>query len=1281
MARRTRSAHRTAYSSAAPVKTAREIFAEAVQHHVAGRIVEAEASYRRVLVQEPRFAEALNNLGVLVRRHDAHAAHSAFEAAAAARPDYVEALVNLGLSWNERGARDAAIESFRAAIAVSPNHGQALNDLGAALRARGDLDEALAVSRRAVAVLPNDAATHSNLGNVLLEKGHLDEARACYERALAIRPDYPEALNNLGSAYRALREYDKAVPLFFRALDLRPGFLDAMHNLALGIPPSLPVAARIEPRLRAEVARLPENPAALAALCVYLQETNRFAEARDAARAVVRLDEDNADAWTVLGICAAEAGALREAIACYDRARAARPRSPVTRWNRAIALLALGEYDEGWREYESRWELVQQALDRRLFATPEWDGSSLDGRTILLYTEQGLGDAIQFARFGQELKRRWRARIIVECASPLVSLFQSCGWVDGVIARGTARPPFDTHAPLLSLARILGARLDNLPTDPAFPVVDRPIANRITKTAGRVDVGIVWGGRAPNPALARRSIDLEQLAPLAAIPGVQLHSLQLGDTTGQLERSSFRASVNDLAPHISDFVDTATAIAALDLVITIDTSVAHLAGALGTPVWILLMQNADWRWLLDRTDSPWYPSARLFRQTTAGDWSSAIEQVTTALHRYAVEQGGATTPVQPMRADAAATTQLPARQRRSDGEPRFTLTVPLAALNGDAEFATYSTELAGDGVDPEARAFLDSVLGAEDVVIDVGAGWGFTALGAATAPTTPALVVALVESSADAQVIASGARTALACAPMRVHVRGDAGETGIDALIEKYAPVAPRVCVRVREPGAVVPVLAEAAAALTGGRVSAVVWNAAHRPELELTDTLALEMLSSFGFDHFAMAQDDDGPVLVPLSAVPDARTIFSLCVGGDAPVEPTSATLPVVGFDWELGATSGWGVYGLNLARRLIESGAALPAPLLPPALVGIDAAARSSLAPVLAAHAEFRGAVATHDGQVVRVPFVMLRALGNGLHLSPDSRTIDASRNVGVVFFESTHLDAGAIARARRFDRIVAGSTWNADLLRARGLDNVVTVLQGVDASVFRPRGARRRHDRFTIFSGGKLEYRKGQDIVVAAFREFHRRHPESRLMIAWHNHWPQTMNEIVTAGHVRGIPVIQQTGQADMTGWLAANGIPSDAVIDLGLRGNADMGALLAEADVALFTNRAEGGTNLVAMECLASGLPSILSANTGHLDLIDDARCYPLRAQSAARPTASFTGVDGWGESSIEEVVEALERVYADAGEAERRAAHAAAWMQHLTWDRQIDALTAAIGDLL
>jgi glycosyltransferase involved in cell wall biosynthesis len=254
--------------------------------------------------------------------------------------------------------------------------------------------------------------------------------------------------------------------------------------------------------------------------------------------------------------------------------------------------------------------------------------------------------------------------------------------------------------------------------------------------------------------------------------------------------------------------------------------------------------------------------------------------------------------------------------------------------------------------------------------------------------------------------------------------------------------------------------------------------------------------------------------------------------------------------------------------------------------------------------------------------------------------------------------------------------------EVLKSRGLEQTVMVIQGIDTTAFHPapRAGWLAH-RFVVFSGGKLEYRKGQDLVVAAFARFHQRHPDALLMVAWHNHWPKTMAEIVTAGHVHDVPSIAATGRPEIVPWLGKYGIPADAVLDLGLVPNAQMAPLVREADVALFPNRAEGGTNLVAMELLACGVPCILSENTGHLDLTSDEHNIVLHQQTPCRGTPTFGGTEGWGESSVDEIVEALEFAYACREDVQRRAANAAAVMARASWRDQIDRLFDTIGDVL
>jgi glycosyltransferase involved in cell wall biosynthesis len=279
-----------------------------------------------------------------------------------------------------------------------------------------------------------------------------------------------------------------------------------------------------------------------------------------------------------------------------------------------------------------------------------------------------------------------------------------------------------------------------------------------------------------------------------------------------------------------------------------------------------------------------------------------------------------------------------------------------------------------------------------------------------------------------------------------------------------------------------------------------------------------------------------------------------------------------------------------------------------------------------------------------------------------------------VGVAFIEDTALDAAALERGGALDLIVAGSTWNEQVLRDAGLPAVTTVLQGIDPSVFHPAPRRGLFPgRFVVFSGGKLEFRKGQDIVVATFREFVRRHPDAVLMVAWHNAWPSLISDLELAGHVHGLPGVAD-GQLDIVGWLAANGIPPHHVIDVGRQPNALMGQVVREADVALFTNRAEGGTNLVAMECIAAGVPAVLSDNTGHRDLIGRESCAVLGRQGPVpRPTRYFTGTDGWGESSVDEALALLERAYTDTAWRHDLATRGAAALGRLTWRHQVDRL--------
>jgi len=380
------------------------------------------------------------------------------------------------------------------------------------------------------------------------------------------------------------------------------------------------------------------------------------------------------------------------------------------------------------------------------------------------------------------------------------------------------------------------------------------------------------------------------------------------------------------------------------------------------------------------------------------------------------------------------------------------------------------------------------------------------------------------------------------------------------------------------------------------------------------------------------------------------------------------------IGLGWQVGVPSGWGTYGVNLSVQFARKGITpalfliAPSPTLTEEQAGL-------LQPAIQEYARWHGVLKAGGGAL---DFPMLHALGDKLDIPAVTAGLIGRPDVGVVFFESAVVPPKHLEAAKRFALVVTGSGWNAEVLRRHGLDRVINCPQGVDLALFAP-GPRvgRFAGRFVVFSGGKLEYRKGQDLVVAAFKRFHARHDDALLVTAWHNPWPAAARGLSVSPHVNGAPGVDTGGRLDVSGWLAANGLPAHAFVDLGLLANAATPPLLREVDVALFPNRCEGGTNLVAMECMATGVPVILSRNTGHLDLIADDNCYALDMQIPMGVVTGRADLDGWGESAIDEIVNRLEQAYTDRAAAQAKGNAAVAFMQSWSWSDQTDRFLAAL----
>lgn len=372
--------------------------------------------------------------------------------------------------------------------------------------------------------------------------------------------------------------------------------------------------------------------------------------------------------------------------------------------------------------------------------------------------------------------------------------------------------------------------------------------------------------------------------------------------------------------------------------------------------------------------------------------------------------------------------------------------------------------------------------------------------------------------------------------------------------------------------------------------------------------------------------------------------------------------------FRWSVSSFSGWGLYGLNLALQLAGNRSHAPISAMSPGPLVLDPIRSHRLVGFNASTQALNEVLArTNDAITVNAP--VLHPLD--VDLGSAEGALRGTVDVGVAFITDTNISAAGRERSRVYQLIVAGSAWNADVLRGAGVEDVATILQGVDPGLFHPAPASGLLcDRFVIFSGGKLEYRKGQDLVLAAYKLFQARHPEALLLVAWSSPWTELAAEFDCP------PPRRSDGTPDIIGWAAVHGIPSDAVQDLGPVPNIAMPHVLRDADVALFPNRAEGGTNLVAMEAMACGVPTVLSANTGHLDLLAGDAALPLRHQRAV--ARGITGTDGWGESDVEEILEALETIWRDRAAARAMGLRGAAMMAGLSWQRQIAALGEASG---
>ncbi|HVT87539.1 MAG TPA: tetratricopeptide repeat protein [Tepidisphaeraceae bacterium] len=510
----------------------------------------------------------------------------------------IQQAVELGVKHHHAGQLEQAETIYRQVLAVDPNCADALHLLGLIGLQTNHLEPARELVEAAVSKVGNIADYHRTLGDIYGALRRPADAAKAYQRAVELNPEFVEAWNNMGVAFADLGRTEEAITAYRRTIELRPDSPNPYTNLSHA-----------------------------------LREQGLLDEAIAAARQALACDPNFPDAFNNLGVALFRQGKTQEAIDAFRKAISLRSDYPLAHANLGMALLRRGDFEEGWVEYE--WRARMSGFFKlNVEAATLWNGEDISGRRILLHVEQGFGDALQFIRYAPLLAERG-AKVLVACQPELARLFRSVPGIEQVIIPNDQSPPFDVHCPLPSLPKAFKTTLQTIPANvPYFKVEPEPSAHwrsRLSEDPRPKKVGLVWSGRVDYGNDRSRAMGLAALAPLGAIKNVCWVSLQKGDGADQARRPPDGLELFDWTQELKDFADSAALIENLDLVITVDTAVAHLAGGLGKPVWVILPTTADWRWMLDRDDSPWYPTMRLFRQPAAGDWNAAVYQLASEL--------------------------------------------------------------------------------------------------------------------------------------------------------------------------------------------------------------------------------------------------------------------------------------------------------------------------------------------------------------------------------------------------------------------------------------------------------------------------------------------------------------------------------------------------------------------------------------------------------------------------------------------------------------------------
>ena len=973
-------------------------------HLSSGNFEKSVEYFRNVIAHVENHPTANYNLGLSYHKlNKLKEAEEYYKKAIQINPNNIDALNNLGVIYTSLNNKNEAIKYYHQAIAKNKNSGQAYNNIGNLFSASGSFDEAETNYKKAISIEPENQSYLFNLADCYLKQQNYDEAISVLEKAILLKPDYYQAYNSLGVAYLKKKNTHKAKELFEHAIRFKNDFWEAFQNLGVCFEKMNMNSEAIA--LYNKVLELSEgNINAIVKLSNIAMEHGNYDESEKLLSNLQNNETAKIIEYTNIGVAKLKQGKVNDAIDFSKKALEVEGENALTHYNLAHALLLKGDFERGWKEYE--WRKRREDFESRSFSKPQLMNYEISGKKILVYDEQGLGDSIQFVRYLPMLKKLG-AYVILECSQRLAGMFKNLEGADQIIIKdGTKEPKveYDFHIALLSLPLYFKTDITSIPSKVPYLFAEQKYIDKwkvIIPGKDVLNVGISWAGNPKNYNDRNRSCTLKDLNELFNIPGVKFYSLQKGEPVKQIYQRG-DDKVIDLDVLMDSMDTTAAAVEVLDLVISVDTSIAHLAGAMGKHTWIMLPFLPDWRWMLDREDSPWYPNVRLFRQAQEKDWTSVIRNIKPELIKLVKEKLGQNS-------------------------------VP----------------------------FNDS----------------------------------------DFELINGGSNSLY----------------------------------------------------------------------------LALSKGENFG-----------------------------------------------------------WGVCSKYLRKELSKK--------------------------IHVSNAEEISNTAFVGGD-------MLHALTD-LNFNSISN-VRGTRNFGYTFFEN-ELTVKSVENAHKYDIVFGGSTWCKEKMEAKGIKNTGLLIQGVDPDIFYPTVQTRKDNLFIIFSGGKFELRKGQDLVIKAFEILHKKYLNMILMNAWYNFWPESIATMKHSPHIKFEPK-GNTWNEFVSNILSINNIDLNRVFTLPVTPNEKLRDIYSKTDIGLFPNRCEGGTNLVMMEYMACGKPVIASYNSGHKDILNDNNSVRLKEMKKFNLYSGKEMIADWEEASLDEIINSIEVAYHNKEKIAAVGRQAGIEMKNYTWERTADSL--------